>query len=352
MKCDADIVVVGGGPAGAAAAIQARRSGASVILLEADPSPRRRPGETVHSGAISIFNQLGVETAVERSSGARYDSISVNWAGRRSFDSSRISPTEGRSLGFQIERSSLDALLVERARSLGADVRRPCRALQPLIDDGRIVGVRTDLGELTAASVIDASGTGSWLRKGVSLREELASPRLIARYGYCRSMDVRAFETPCLTGDREGWRWIARVSTDTLAWVSVAFPNAPVRPCKPDPLLDLVDIGPTRGADVTWRRVATCSGMGFFIAGDAAFRVDPAAGHGILRAMMSGMMAAYQAAQMIRKNICPDHVSRLYRGWMAEWWERDTSALSSLYDELDPAWARPRANQVHAQSGG
>jgi|SRR5947209_542645 len=352
MKCDADIIVVGGGPAGAAAAIEARRSGASVILLEADRYPRPRPGETIHGGATAIFRQLGVEAAVERAAGARYDSIKVNWAGRKSLDSPPTQPSKGGPPGFQVGRASLDELLIERAESLGVDVRRPCRALRPLIDGAQIVGVRTDRSELTATVLIDASGVGFWLSKGISLREERASPRLIARYGYCRSSDVGEFHMPTLTGDRAGWEWVARVSNDVLAWVSLALPNGPPRPEKPKFLFDLVDIGPTRGADVTWRRVAACSGTGFFIAGDAAFRVDPAAGHGVLRALMSGMMAAYQAVESIRKNIPPDRASHLYRAWMAEWWERDTSTLSSLYDELDPTWARRQAGHVRAQSGG
>jgi flavin-dependent dehydrogenase len=354
MKSDADIIVVGGGPAGTAAAIQARQCGLSVVLVEADPSPRQRPGETLHAGALSIFGQLGVKAAIERAAGARYGSIRIDWGGQSSFGPPLTSPVDGRPLGLQIVRSTLDALLIERARSFGADVRRPCRALLPLVDAGRVVGVQTDLGELKATAVIDASGTGHWLRKGIALREELASPQLIARFGYCRSSDVDAFESPCLTGDRDGWRWIARISTDVLAWVSVTFPKAPERPDKPDCLFDLADIGPTRGADVTWRRVAAFSGSGFFVAGDAAFQVDPAAGHGVLRAMMSGMMAAYQAAEMIRKSVRPDRASLLYRSWMGEWWERDTSALSNLYDKLDPAWARSQASRkrAHAQSGG
>ena len=209
MKCDADIIVVGGGPAGAAAAIEARRSGASVILLEADRYPRPRPGETIHGGATAIFRQLGVEAAVERAAGARYDSIKVNWAGRKSLDSPPTQPSKGGPPGFQVGRASLDELLIERAESLGVDVRRPCRALRPLIDGAQIVGVRTDRSELTATVLIDASGVGFWLSKGISLREERASPRLIARYGYCRSSDVGEFHMPTLTGDRAGWEWVA-----------------------------------------------------------------------------------------------------------------------------------------------
>ncbi|WFU71079.1 FAD-dependent oxidoreductase [Bradyrhizobium sp. CB2312] len=70
MKSDADIIVVGGGPAGSAAAIHARQSGLTVIVIEADGQPRRRPGETLHSGAASILTarrQRGVRTRYRRS---------------------------------------------------------------------------------------------------------------------------------------------------------------------------------------------------------------------------------------------------------------------------------------------
>ncbi|QOZ11655.1 NAD(P)/FAD-dependent oxidoreductase [Bradyrhizobium sp. CCBAU 51765] len=348
MKSDADIIVVGGGPAGSAAAIHARQSGLTVIVIEADGQPRRRPGETLHSGAASILEQLGVREAFEHAIGGRYGSIQVEWSTARSSDRGSI-PLAAAS-GFHIFRDKLDAVLIERAETLSADVRRPCRALRPIVRDQEVVGVETDSGPLEAPFVIDASGNGNWFRKSYPSRVDVLSPRLLARYGYCRVDDLRDFGSPSIKGDQSGWQWIARVSDDTLAWVSLALPGASARPVKPTALAALTDVSPTRGADVTWKRADAYSGPGFFLVGDAAFQLDPAAGHGILRAMMSGIMATYQAAAAIKGRVGPDEAAQLYRGWMAEWWRRDTSALTEMYLRLDATWDRSSSTREHHQS--
>ena len=59
-QLDADIVVVGGGPAGAAAAIAGATRGRSVILLERDRPGREAPGETLHPGIEPLLVQLGI----------------------------------------------------------------------------------------------------------------------------------------------------------------------------------------------------------------------------------------------------------------------------------------------------
>ena len=56
---DADVVVVGGGPAGAATAIYCAVRNLRVILLEREVSARERPGETLHPGAEPLLAQLG-----------------------------------------------------------------------------------------------------------------------------------------------------------------------------------------------------------------------------------------------------------------------------------------------------
>jgi flavin-dependent dehydrogenase len=48
-----------------------------------------------------------------------------------------------------------------------------------------------------------------------------------------------------------------------------------------------------RGADVTWRIISPAAGPGFFLVGDAVAVLDPASSHGVLKALMTGMMAAH-----------------------------------------------------------
>ena len=55
-----DVLVLGAGPAGCAAAISARLAGMSVTLLDKRCASHRIPGETLHPGVESLFNSLGV----------------------------------------------------------------------------------------------------------------------------------------------------------------------------------------------------------------------------------------------------------------------------------------------------
>ena len=53
-----DLLIIGAGPAGCAAAISARRRGLTVMMLEASAQPRRVPGETLHPGIEPLFARL------------------------------------------------------------------------------------------------------------------------------------------------------------------------------------------------------------------------------------------------------------------------------------------------------
>ncbi|MCD6031942.1 MAG: putative dependent oxidoreductase, partial [Thermomicrobiales bacterium] len=78
------MLVVGGGPAGTAAAIWAALAGLRVRLFEKSVYPRHRPGETLHPGLGTLFRQLGVEARVSAASALRPEAIEVKWSGRRS----------------------------------------------------------------------------------------------------------------------------------------------------------------------------------------------------------------------------------------------------------------------------
>jgi 2-polyprenyl-6-methoxyphenol hydroxylase-like FAD-dependent oxidoreductase len=69
-KRDFDVGIVGAGPAGTAAAIVCARAGLRVLIIEREPFPRDRPGESLHPGVEPILQSLGVGS--ELSSLARF----------------------------------------------------------------------------------------------------------------------------------------------------------------------------------------------------------------------------------------------------------------------------------------
>jgi 2-polyprenyl-6-methoxyphenol hydroxylase-like FAD-dependent oxidoreductase len=78
---ETDLVIVGGGPAGAAAAIGARSCALRVVVLERDVAPRIGPGEAAHPGIEPLLKRLGVMDAVRRADFLRYEGHWVAWGG-------------------------------------------------------------------------------------------------------------------------------------------------------------------------------------------------------------------------------------------------------------------------------
>lgn len=70
------------------------------------------------------------------------------------------------------------------------------------------------------------------------------------------------------------------------------------------------------GAEGRRQKVA---GLGWFLAGDAAVVLDPSSSHGVLRAIMTGMMAGHLVSQQTFNNAPTALCARSYQRWLAEW---------------------------------
>jgi flavin-dependent dehydrogenase len=170
-----DLVVVGGGPAGLAVAVNARLAGMSVTVLD-----RRRPpvdvacGEGVMPVGVAALDRLGVCLASDRAvpfRGIRFIGDGVRAAGR--FPS-------GDGLG--IRRTALHRALTERAGDLGADLRWGVR-----VTGLRTDGVDTDQGPIPARRIVGADGRGSAVRRWAGLDGARARRR---RFGVRRHFSV------------------------------------------------------------------------------------------------------------------------------------------------------------------
>ena len=340
MSYDVDLIVIGGGPAGSAAAIWARLAGLRVQLFERTSFPRHRPGETLHPGAGSIFRQLGIEAEVNKASALRHSGHTVIWGGNvHTVDFGR--DRNGAWLGYQVLRNTLDGILLERASNLGVEVFQPRKVERIMIADTRVIGVQTDQ-PITARFVIDASGGRSWLSRQIDSPMETVSPPLRAYYGYCEGEPYPSMQLPCLTSDDEGWTWISKIAPRTFNWTRMTFSLGSAAPRPPEQLATLIPIDRIRGSDVTWRRAKPAAAPGYFAVGDAAAVLDPASSHGVLRAMMSGMMAAHTAARVVTGNISEDTATRAYSEWIETWFQYDLKQLTAFYSELHkpPEWLK------------
>jgi flavin-dependent dehydrogenase len=329
MIAKVDVAVVGGGPAGTAAAICAAQAGLQVALFESAQDEVDRPGETLPPGAEPLFRRLGVDDTIGAAATIRHDGHWVQQGRSRRFQRFG-SDRDGAWLGYQIRRNALRKALIDRAEQVGVLVRRT-RVLQPLSQGQTIVGIETAAETVMSRLLIDASGGSHWLARARGDLIERVSPQLIAWYGWAQTPKASDFARPVFTTRAAEWSWIAQVDGGLCAWVRLNYaPQQRERPAPPRQLKGFKPLGRPRGADVTWRMVARQGGDGFLCVGDAAAVLDPSSAHGVLRALLSGMMAAHHAVRIIRLGISDRDEAATFERWSHAVFLRDARALHEL----------------------
>jgi flavin-dependent dehydrogenase len=336
-----DVAVVGAGPAGTATAISCATAGLAVTLIERERFPRDRPGETLHPGVEDPLRRLGVLELVSQAGFLRHEGIWVRWDDEPARFVPYGADHYGPWRGFQAWRADFDAMLLGRARALGAEVLQPCRALGPTVSGGRVAGLETDRGVVEARFVIDACGSGHWLARRLGLAIRHCSPPLIARFGYLEGACTVRDGAPAITADERGWTWTARVRPGLYHWTRLNLDNTrPDVAFVPDELRGLSSRNRSRGAAVGWRAVENPAGPGYFAVGDAAAVVDPASSHGVVKAVLSGSLAAHLIVGALSGRLDDSVAALEYSAWAIEWFARDVAALRQLYGRLPrpPRW--------------
>jgi flavin-dependent dehydrogenase len=340
---ETEVLVLGGGPAGCAAAITARIAGLNVILIEASVQPRRKPGETLHPGIEAVFKQLGVLEQIHAARFHRHRGIWIKWDAPRSFQPYG-QDRNGPWLGFQADRIRFETLLLNCAENLGVTLLRPCRATHVLCDKRRVIGLGTARGIVRAHWVVDAGGGQHWLANQLGLTVTQYSPRLIPRFGWVGLPQITESD-PSICAHSVGWLWQAPIDDTRIAWCQLGF----LSDAQDTPIVDEGQPKIVFGAcDVTWRSVSEAAGCGYFMIGDAAAVLDPASSHGVLRAMMSGIKAAHAAVQICR-GFSETAATRDFNTWTARWFHHDVNALKALYRRHPnaPSWiAAPEFNPI------
>lgn len=335
-----DTLILGAGPAGTSAAIQCAKAGLNVTLIERMQFPRERPGETLHPGIESLLNQLEVAQQTLTANLLRHEGVWVEWESDRRFVSFGADEC-GTWQGFQVWRADFDTSLLCYAKHLGVRVIQPCYTLAPIIEDNRVVGVTTSKGAFRSTFTIDATGSQSWLAKKLGLTLTSYTPRLTAYYGYAMGECPQCHNAPAIVADPQGWTWTAKVCPHLYQWTRLPFYNQCIaKGWMPEEFSHLTSRGKLRAADVTWRIVNNPAGLGYFLVGDAASVLDPAASHGLLKAIMCGMMVGCLITQILHHTQTERKVIEGYCQWIYNWFQHDRNRLKQLYINLPnpPNW--------------
>ena len=162
-----DLVIVGGGPAGSAAAITAARSGLSVLLVDRATFPRDKCcGDGLTALALRLGEGLGLDPLLILGWQAVEDLVIHPPGGR----STRYPLPRGDGLyAAVVPRMQYDAALLDLARSAGADVRDG-HGLTGINVDGDVATLEVEgLGTIRATTVVAADGMWSPTRKLLGL---------------------------------------------------------------------------------------------------------------------------------------------------------------------------------------
>ena len=332
-----DVLVAGAGPAGCAAAIRAAGSGLRVALIERAAFPRDLPGEAIHPAVHQLFAELGAADAISTAGFISYPGWILERSGERSFIS--FGDQGGLRFGQQVWRAELDSILLDRARHAGVTVVQPAAGCKLLRNGDRVAGMEVSGEAWYCRYFVDASGSARWLARNLGLRVQNFSPRLVARYAYF-SGDCALGVIPELREEACGWTWLARVRNDCCQCVQLSLAAGGGAQLPPAPFDRLPAHARFRGADVTWRLVPECAGDIYYLCGDAAAVLDPAASSGVARALASGLKAAELIVEATSNQMDPLAAAAAYRQWCANQFVEQARQLAARYAGLEqpPVW--------------
>jgi geranylgeranyl reductase family protein len=339
---DADVIVVGAGPGGSAAAHALAQSGLDVLLLEKTSFPREKVcGDGLTPRAVKTLVDMGIDTSEAngfiRNRGLRIlgggVKLELPWPELASYP----------NYGLVRPRLDFDDLLAQHARKAGARLQPLTNVTGPVVEGDRVVGVEAKVGPdkvahtYRAPVVVAADGVSARLAiaRGINKRDDRPMGVAVRRYYESPRHDDDMLEswlelrTP--EGDLlPGYGWVFGVGdgtsnvglgilNTTKAWQDTNYRDLMRRWTSSMPAEWQFDEEHARGQI---RGAALPMGFnrqphyqdGMILIGDAAGAVNPFNGEGIAYAMESGRIAAEVVVQALARPDGPqrEHALQAY----------------------------------------
>lgn len=306
MTDEFDAVIIGAGPAGAAAARLLALWGHEILLIGRSPN-RRTIAESLPPSCVKLFERLGVRADIDRAGFVRATGNTVRWGGGEP----RAELFDPIAPGYQVRRDVFDGILVSSARVAGATV----------VEDANVIGAARGAdswqltyechGERTTVStsrVLDCSGrSGVMARRGLRRPDSaLRTTAVIGVWDLEQPADDTHTHVESFDG---GWAWSVPVSNSRRYVTVMLDPTATELPGR-DQLLTayraelarapmiaalthdatLVD-GPW-GCDASPYTSSRFADDGVLLVGDAGSFVDPLSSFGVKKALASAWLAS------------------------------------------------------------
>ncbi len=315
---DFDVVVVGGGPAGAATALALTRAGISTLVVERSTYDNARPGETLPPSIEEPLARLGVWEQFKGEGHLPSYGTSSAWGAGHLRDHDFI--FDPRGYGWHVDRGRFDAMLASAAEAAGARVHRGARlascAREPAGEWGVKFASRGESFDVRARLVVDATGRAA----------SIARRQGAKRVSHDQLVGVVRFLSPAASGPQASQTTLVE-AVPVGWWYSAPLPDGRLSIALMTDA-DLYAAG-ERGSDDFWRRqlldaahtrsragsyewdaprlvftadsamLDRAAGESWLAVGDAASTIDPLSSQGIYQALWSGLGAAKAIADYL-----------------------------------------------------
>ena len=335
-----DVLIMGGGPAGAAAGALLARRGWQVVILEKDRHPRFHIGESLLPLSLPYLEQLGVTEDVERIGLRKYAAeFHSVYHGKSTTFQFGDSLRGDYPYAYQVRRSEFDHVLLKNAAGQGAEVREGWRVGAAELEGGgiRAITATSDVGETAtwqARFYIDATGRDTFMADCLGVKARNPRHRSAAIYAHFNGAQRDTGQDEgniCIYWFDHGWFWMIPLKDGAMSVGAV---------CKPDYLKrrqvsveqflwDTIALCPgvasrLAGATLCSEVTATgnysyqsrrMTGRNFLLAGDAYAFIDPVFSSGVHLALNSAFKAADAVDGLLRE---PATASRRLRTFERE----------------------------------
>lgn len=361
MRDSAQVLVIGGGPAGATAAGLLAREGFKVTVAERERFPRYHIGESILPSSLMILNLLGAREKVEKHGFQVKRGVIFQW-GPDEWSLPFNELGDDTPYAWQVVRSEFDQLLLDHAAGLGADICQGVTVTDLELEGGRPVtaswtqtGAADRRGRIAFDYLIDASG-----RRGLIANRYLRNRRFndmfknIAAWRYWRGTSALKNGPEGSTGVfslPNGWFWVIPLHDGTVSVGLVTGRDAfnakrgelgsaqavydeAASAC---PAVREVLSGAEPVTELRFEQdYSYCSdtfiGPGYLLAGDAACFLDPLLSTGVHLATYSAMIAAAGVASVLRGELAEETAFAFYQKSYRRAYERMVLLISAFYE--------------------
>jgi len=335
MSFDYDAVVIGGGPAGCAAAAILGEMGHSVLVLEREKFPRYHVGESLLPFTYYPLQRLGLLEKMRQSAFVKKYSVQfVSTSGKASqpfyfFD--RYAQDVAQT--WQVLRSEFDQMVMEHAREKGAIIKEEVTVTGLLREGEKVTGVRAQakdgtVSEYRARITLDCSGKESFaaVRNGWRIKDPMLNKVAVWTYynGAKRDEGIDAGATTVAFVPEKGWFWYIPQHNDMVSVGVVAEGKYLARDGFKAPeqmfhrevgqnawikehLACGQQTGPYYVTNEFSFHARYCATEGLLLVGDAFCFLDPVFSSGLMFALKSGVLAAEAIhAAVLAKDFSPE----------------------------------------------